>query len=178
MCKSLLHMVASECGCKVLKYLCQYGCISNLEVIKNLGLKRQIVVHHLQALEDLGLLRVYTTVENEARLPAQYRSAKIRGWIGLPPEYSQRAIQRYLAFFEKESPAKIGQYLLGREAENARARMQAKEASRLFEEYMKDKTPPIRHKDFRNWLQNVKDLDFNVAKSYADMLFSLGRLSL
>lgn len=102
-CNALLHMVASDCGREVVKYLCQHGCISNLEVYRSLGISRQAVMRHLDTLENLGLLRVYATVENEVRIPTQYRSAKIRGWIGLPPKYSQQAVQRYMEFFRKEN---------------------------------------------------------------------------
>ncbi len=172
-CKSLLHMAASECGGEVLKYLCQQGCVSNLEIIKNLGLSRQIVVHHLQSLEDLGLLRVYTTTENEVRLPAQYRGAKIRGWIGLPPEYSQQAIQRYLTFFKKEKPTTPPVA----PPPPTEAPKQEEAAPRLFEEFAEDKTPPVRHRDFRNWLRDTRGLDFETAKGYADLMLSRGRVS-
>jgi len=101
-CKSLLHIAASDYGREVIKYLCQKGCVSNLEISRALSISRQAVMWHLDTLENLGLVRVYATVENEVRIPAQYRSAKVRGWVGLPDEYSRQAIQRYLTFFKKE----------------------------------------------------------------------------
>lgn len=98
-CKRLLHMLTSDAGQEVLYYLCQYGAVTNLEIQRATKASRILVKYHLQTLEDLGLIKVYSNLENEPRLPAEYRNAKIRGWVGLPPEYSQRAIQRYLAFF-------------------------------------------------------------------------------
>jgi DNA-binding Lrp family transcriptional regulator len=105
-CKSLLHMAASDCGSEILIYLIKMGAVSNLEISKELGLDRQIIAHHLRTLENLGILKVFTTIQNEPRLPAEYRNAKIRGWVGLPAEYSQRAVQRYLAYFRKDQPVK------------------------------------------------------------------------
>ena len=78
-----------------------------MEIQKATKASRLLVKHHLRTLEDLGLIKVYSNLENEPRIPAEYRNAKVRGWVGLPPEYSQRAIQRYLAFFKKESPAEL-----------------------------------------------------------------------
>jgi len=103
----LRHMSASEGGQQILNYLIQQGCVTNLEAYKNLKMSRGAVRNHLDTLEDLGLLKTYTTIQNKPELPAEYRNAKVRGWIGLPPEYSQRAVYRYLAFFKKESPAKL-----------------------------------------------------------------------
>jgi hypothetical protein len=52
----------------------------------------------------MGLVKVYATVENEKRIPSQYRGAKIRGWVGLSPEYTLKAKERYLEFFRKDQP--------------------------------------------------------------------------
>lgn len=108
MCKSLLHIVASDYGREVIKYLNERGCVSNLEISTELGISRQTAMWHLETLENQGLLQVYATV-NDKRIPAQFRGAKIRGWVGVEPECSKQAIQRYLSYFFKDNPMSIVQ---------------------------------------------------------------------
>ena len=100
-CESLLHMVASSRGREIFNYMALKGCVTNLEIQKNLKISRLAALHHLETLRTVGLVRIYTTLENMTRLSSKYRNAKVWGWVGLPPEYAQEAIKRYLAFFEK-----------------------------------------------------------------------------
>lgn len=152
-CKSLLHMVASDNGRVILKYLFQNGCISNLELYRHLGVSRQAVMWNLNILEDRGLIRVYATVEDE-RLPAHDRGAKIRGWLGMPPECSQQAIQRYLDFFKKEVAAKP-QEDLDLEEEGYEAILLRVHDRDIFESEAKAALEPL----FPNGLDRIKYLN-------------------
>ena len=178
--KTLYHMVASDHGREVLKHLGCNGCITNLEITKATGISREAVKYHLSKLEDLGLIKVYTTIENMPKLAAEYRNAKVRGWVGLPPEYAQEAIKRYLTFFVKtESVTDAHEFEVQRAEEQRREdeRRQEEEAEGLLAEYMKDRTAPVRLPEFRNWLRSTKGLDFDTAKAYAEKMHTLGSVS-
>lgn len=100
--KGVLHILASEYGPQVLDYLLQYGCASTLEIWKTLNTNRETINHHLNNLETHGLVTTYATLQDIKVIPSQYRNTKIKGWKGLTPDYSNRAIQRTIRFFKKE----------------------------------------------------------------------------
>lgn len=101
-CKRLFHILSSEKGFKVFNYLMMRGCVTNLELEKELGLSRELANHYRKILRSIGVVRDFTDIENHPQLPARYRNANVWGLEGVSPEFSVRAVERYLSYFRKD----------------------------------------------------------------------------
>jgi hypothetical protein len=184
LCKRLLHIYAGQIGRQVVDYLMEYGASTTFTLCKVLGEDRQAIEHNLRNLVDIELLHhavlsgpPYKMMGNNGRPPTLW-SLKCA-----TPRAIEKAVQMHMRLknprqarlLDEQAEAESEAQRQHREAIAELARRE-EEAKILFAEYKVDQVEPIRFSEFRNWLRDVKSLDFETAKDYAEKMHKMGKV--